>query len=611
MIHKQLWIKALPGVVFLTLCAALLVNFINDQRIAAQKSAINAYLEVDVHETLKARSSRVAQILSAVYENARMVSLLPGVRGIQAGNRKSDAEDVVANGRFSAHDYDVVQQIYNNLASSVNVSEIYIVLNGFDAKKGEVPFLMLDQLIIGDRKQGAEDEQTKDQDVPEESEEQEYAYFPRQLAQLKTSYPRFAFSKLDQIPMVASPVMRTCDNTQYSSVSKGEVRNAGGILFSVPIYSKAGIIIGLVSVVVRANVFEAAVTGAPYVVVTDEDAVRAKQEQWKIPPVSSLVLRNPDHGVQIFDRRNTLLADRMPNTTSTEPNGPTVTLNAPAGSRWSLNYQVDSAKVEAIVQNASQPFRLPIAVTALAYAILLVGVFFYANIRLFLGRLKILLTTLRNLSAGDFQVDIPYQQIKGEIGDFAQALVKMKSTSTRAFENASVRQTLGAVDAAVQTAATFTEFGNALAKSLHSSMAFDFFALYVLDKQQQILYRSGGFACEDRLHALSFKVGEGLVGQVARDGCRIQLDKDAGHMLHVHTSLLDLPMDNLLIAPIVKSGVVLGVLEVGSIQSLRTVDHVLLNDLLPVLADKIEILQGHVEMRSMLANLSAAKKLLL
>jgi len=246
------------------------------------------------------------------------------------------------------------------------------------------------------------------------------------------------------------------------------------------------------------------------------------------------------------------------------------------------------------------------AFTALAYALLLVGVFFYANTRLFLGRLKILLTTLRKLSAGDFEVDIPYQQMKGEIGDFAQALVKMKSTSARAFENAAVRQTLGAVDAAVQTATTFTEFGNALAKSLHSSIAFDFFALYVLDKQQQILCRSGGFACEDRLHALNFKVGEGLVGQVARDGCRIQLDKDAGHTLHIHTSLLDLPMDNLLIAPIVKSGVVLGVVEVGSIQSLRTVDHALLNDLLPVLADKIEILQGHVEMRNMLAKLRTA-----
>ena len=61
----------------------------------------------------------------------------------------------------------MVQQIYNNLASAVSVSEIYIVLNDFDASKGEIPFLMLDQLIIGER--GDEDaaEQHASKDIPE------------------------------------------------------------------------------------------------------------------------------------------------------------------------------------------------------------------------------------------------------------------------------------------------------------------------------------------------------------------------------------------------------------------------------------------------------------
>ena len=148
MISKQLLIKALPGVALLTLLVLLLFLFMHDQRETAREAAVKSYIEVHVQDTLKARSARVAQILSAVYENARMVSLLPGVRAIQGGNRKSDTEDVVTEGRFSRHDYEVVQQIYNNLASAVSVSEIYIVLNDFDAQKGHVPFLMLDQLII-------------------------------------------------------------------------------------------------------------------------------------------------------------------------------------------------------------------------------------------------------------------------------------------------------------------------------------------------------------------------------------------------------------------------------------------------------------------------------
>ena len=192
---------------------------------------------MDVHEALHDRSSKIAHILSSIYENARMVSLLPGVRSIEAPNRKSDTEDVVAKGQFSQHDYDVVQQIYNNLASAVNVSEVYIVLAPFDASQGDVPFLMLDQLIIGVNNKEGEDEETQSSDIPDESEEEEYVYYPVQMEKLKAINPTFNFTKLEQIPMVASPIVRTCDNTQYPSISNGDVRNAGGILFSVPIYN--------------------------------------------------------------------------------------------------------------------------------------------------------------------------------------------------------------------------------------------------------------------------------------------------------------------------------------------------------------------------------------
>lgn len=606
MIRKHLLIKALPGVTLLTLLVLVLLFFIHDQRLAAREAAIKSYLEVDVQETLKSRSTRIAQILSAVYENARMVSLLPGVRGIQGGNRKNESEDVVAQGRFSQHDYDVVQQIYNNLASAVSVSEIYIVLNDFDASKGEIPFLMLDQLIIGER--GDEDaaEQHASKDIPEESEEEEYAYFPRQLKELNNQFPSFSFNKLDQIPMLASPVMRTCDNTQYPSISKGDARNAGGILFSVPIYSATKKMIGLVAVVVRANVLEAAIIDAPFLIVTEEDAARAAKEQWKMPSVSSLKLSNPDYGVEIFDRRNTMLASSVADTAKSSLQAHQVAVSAPLGMKWNLSYLAEPAKVQDLVHQSDQKFQIPLLFTLVVYVLLLGVVLFYANIRLFLERLRQLLNSLHQLSAGNFQAAIPHQQIKGEIGEIAQALVTMQAAALSASETAWIRKTMGDVDVAVQTAVTFQDFGNALATALHRSVAFDFFALYLFDKQGQVLRRSGGFACEDNVHAQTFRLGEGLVGQVAADGRSMQVSHDTSHPVQVQTGMLTVPVQHLLIAPIAKSGKVRGVIEVGSIQPLRTVDRDLLSDLLPVLADKVEILQGHIELRELLASLRKA-----
>ncbi len=598
MIHRRLLIKALPAIGLLTILMVVVLLFINNQRVAARDAVVKKYLEVDVQETLKTRSTAISQILSSVYENARMVSLLPGVRSIPGGNRKSDTEDVVEQGRFSKHDYDVVQQIYNNLASSVNVSEVYIVLNGFDAGKGEVPFLMLDQLIIGDSSVEDAHSEVQNSDIPEESEAEEYAYFPKQLQGLKKSYPNFTFDKLEQIPMVASPVMRTCDNTQYPSISKGDVRNAGGILFSVPIYSVAKEMIGVVVVVVRSNVLEAAIIGAPYLIITDEDVLRAKSEQWAMPAVSSLRLSNPDYGINIFDRRSTLNTEAL--------SEHKVDVLSPVGTKWGLSYEVDSSKIESIANQEGNQFYLPIAFALGTYFLLVGVVIYYTNIRQFQERLQQLLVSLRQLAAGNFATSIPHQEVKGEIGEIAHALVNMKTTALNASDSAWVRKVLADVDVKVQSAESFQDFGNALAQSLHTNVSFDYFALYLFDKPRQVLQRYGGFACEDSSHQSQFKLGEGLVGQVAADGRSMHLTQDAGHHLHVQTGILIVPVQHIMVLPIVKSGITTGVIEIGSINPLRPVDFKLFDRVLPVLADKIEILKGHIELRELLVTLRGA-----
>jgi hypothetical protein len=88
------------------------------------------------------------------------------------------------------------------------------------------------------------------------------------LAELKASHPRFDFKVLDDIPAVTSPLMRTCDNTQYYSRSQCNVYDASGFLYSVPVYDMQHQFIGLVSSIVRANVFEAALLNMPFLVLT-------------------------------------------------------------------------------------------------------------------------------------------------------------------------------------------------------------------------------------------------------------------------------------------------------------------------------------------------------
>ena len=241
------------------------------------------------------------------YQTIRTISLLPSVREIRGGNRPDDTRTAVEAGRFSVEGDRTVQQLYNNLAANVSVSEVYAIVDGFDAARGEVPFFMYDQLRMT-TDGNAEPEAEHGADFPEESEEAEYAWYPKQLDALRASHPRFDFEKLDDIPAVTSPAMRTCDNTQYVSRSNGDARDAEGILYSVPFYGQDGAFRGIVSAIFRTNVLEAQLLGIPSVPVTDDDREAARRDGWSLPEhPGNFVLANPAYGVYVSDRRDAAL----------------------------------------------------------------------------------------------------------------------------------------------------------------------------------------------------------------------------------------------------------------------------------------------------------------
>ncbi|MFO1435620.1 MAG: methyl-accepting chemotaxis protein [Gammaproteobacteria bacterium] len=282
-----------------------------------------------------------------MYESIRTISLFPGVRDIAGGNRVSESEDVVKDGRFSADTHETVQQLYNNLARNVNVSEIYAIVDGFDASKGEFPFFMYDSLILnGSKDASAQTEQSegivesKIEDEPEESEEAEYKYYPTQLAYFRKNYPTFNFKDLNDIPTTFSPRMRTCDNTQYLSISHGNVADSEGFLYSVPFYDRAtGNFKGIVSAIFRANMLEAKLLGIPFVQVTDADRAQAKELGMTEPASSNFVLTNAAYDISIGDRRTPKLAQTAKDWLAAKsPDVISTVLSIPGDNGWQLTY---------------------------------------------------------------------------------------------------------------------------------------------------------------------------------------------------------------------------------------------------------------------------------
>ncbi|MDH5572551.1 MAG: bifunctional diguanylate cyclase/phosphodiesterase, partial [Gammaproteobacteria bacterium] len=243
-----------------------------------------------------------------IYQSARTISLLPMVRDLKGDNRTSEDENVVSEGRLSVDTHRTLQQLYTNLENNVSVSEVYYVLDGFNPEK-HIPVFMYDNLIAGINE--PESGVAGQGDIPLEIEEEEYAYFPQQLAWFRNNAPDYLWShSLDQIPVRLSPLLRTCDNSQYKSTQHGQAYNSYGLIYALPVYSiDEGHFHGMITVVLRANVLEARLLGVPFLPITDKDIAQQEQEGWVMPEVSMFKLMQDDNGIVISDRRNQLFAE--------------------------------------------------------------------------------------------------------------------------------------------------------------------------------------------------------------------------------------------------------------------------------------------------------------
>ncbi len=186
----------------------------------------------------------VEQAFNQIYQGLRTIARLPTVRGI---DRR--AENISSEGRQT------IQEIYNNLASNVNMSEVYIVPvdlepDQLDPETGRAqePITTFDRLIVGQHAEDAPDQKHAQTEVPE-VEIFEYRLMKKQLAWFKAKYPRQENVAGVKYPAIGGPEVITCDNRRFK-LSAPNDRDRSGMVYSVPFYGEDGALKGCVSGVI-------------------------------------------------------------------------------------------------------------------------------------------------------------------------------------------------------------------------------------------------------------------------------------------------------------------------------------------------------------------------
>lgn len=305
------------------------------------------HLNVHQHNILDGKAEELRSLFQTMYQSARTISLLPMVREVRGENRHDTGEDVVAQGRFPVDAHRTLQQIYANLATNVQVSEVYFVLDGFEPIR-HIPFFMYDNQIVGIPEKTSSLLAIPDSDITDEREDEEYSHFPVQLEWFRRNAPEFLwFDNLNGIPVRLSPALRTCDNSQYLSLANDDERDTFGIIFAFPVYAEdTDHFIGMITIILRTNVLESLLIGVPYLPLTGVDLVRQKEEGWLMPAPVSFRLKAPEYGIDIYDRRSS-------HHTAASPRGPdsreaAVRLDLGTGRPWTLSHILGPQEIEAL-----------------------------------------------------------------------------------------------------------------------------------------------------------------------------------------------------------------------------------------------------------------------
>ena len=209
--------------------------------------------------------------------------------------------------------------------------------------------------------------------------------------------------------------------------------------------------------------------------------------------------------------------------------------------------------------------------------------------------------TIRDVAAGRHGRAVPYQDLANEVGEIARDLVILQRGAFEREVQSRVKAEMAAAAESLQIAQDYQAFAGALFSRLAANAPVIHGELYVAQSDGQRFLRVGGFAVDTPGEEKTFALGEGLVGQCAKDAKPLELSsilEESG--LGVRTGLGTLTPKQLLVLPVVHQHQTIAVLELACAAPVKESERTLLDALIPVAALNLEILSGNLETRQLL-----------
>ena len=202
---------------------------------------------------------------------------------------------------------------------------------------------------------------------------------------------------------------------------------------------------------------------------------------------------------------------------------------------------------------------------------------------------------------GDYEQEVPFTRATDETGGLARSVDVLKQGAAAMDEQRWVKANVSRVTGALQGAVSLEAFGQRLLSDLVPMLGGGAAGFYVLDDSQAGLRRVATYGMADVSDIPTvIRLGEGLVGQCARERRPLALGNLPPDYLRISSGLGQAAPVQATAMPAISTDTLVGVLEVASFRPLTAREQALLDELLPVVAMSLEVLQRNLRTEELL-----------
>jgi signal transduction histidine kinase/CheY-like chemotaxis protein/HAMP domain-containing protein len=230
----------------------------------------------------------------------------------------------------------------------------------------------------------------------------------------------------------------------------------------------------------------------------------------------------------------------------------------------------------------------------------------FVTFRRIVRPIRALESTVTSIAAGDYDRAVPFVGANDETGQLARAVDVLKRGAAAMDEQRWVKSNVSTITGELQATASLHEFGTHLLSNVVPMLGGGVAAFYVGNQDGTSLERVAAHGLAEGAGTTGpIRFGQSLVGQCALEKRTTTLTNLPPGYMHVASGLGEAAPTIVTAVPAVSRKRLLGVLELASFRALDARETALVEELMPVVALSLEVLQRNLRTEELLGETQA------